>query len=125
MGVRKFESLGQRDDAALVALGTAARIHDEIGLERTEARIVELAQRLKQGIADGGRELITPMDPALSHGVCITRVPGGNAVELVGRLYDEHGLAGAPTGGLRLCPTIYNTHAHVDRAVTAVHALVS
>ena len=38
VGARKFESLGQRDDAALAALGVAAMLHNNIGSKRIEHR---------------------------------------------------------------------------------------
>ncbi len=123
-GARKFESLGQRDDAALAGLGVAADIHDLIGPGRIERRIVYLAQRLKQGIVDAGHELLTPMNPEFSHGVCITRLDPARRGVAVNRLYAEYGIAGAATGGLRLCPTIYNTEAHIDKAVAGVAALL-
>ncbi len=124
LGARKFESLGQRDDGALAALGVAAQLHDEIGPARIERRIRFLAQRLKQGIADAGLELVTPMAPELSHGVCITRAPTGQGGNLSNRLYDEFGIAGAATGGIRLSPTIYNTSEHIDRAISAMKSLL-
>ena len=124
-GARKFESLGQRDDAALAALGVAAEIHNTIGVEKIERRIVQLAQQLKTGISDAGFELVTPMDPALSFGVCITKVPAGGDGSILNRLYTEYGIAGAGTGGVRLCPTIYNTTEHVERAVRGVGALLT
>ena len=123
-GARKFESLGQRDDAALAGLGLCAEIHDRIGPARIQARITELAQRLKVGLTEAGIRLVTPMDPSLSHGVCILRVPDGQGGNLSNRLYSEHGIAAAATGGLRLCPTIYNTEQHIDRAIAGVRALM-
>ena len=124
-GARKFESLGQRDDAALAGIGSAAKQHDLIGTERIENRIIFLAQRLKEGIAELGHELVTPMDPELSFGVCITKAPSGRGSEISDKLYAEHGIAGAATGGIRLCPTIYNTTEHVDRAVAGIKALMT
>ncbi len=124
-GARKFESLGQRDDAALAGLGVAAELHDSIGAARIEARIVELAQRLKRGIAGAGHELVTPMDPSLSFGVCIAKAPPGQGGRISNALYTEHGIAAAATGGIRLCPTIYNTVEHVDRAIAGVNALLA
>ena len=123
-GARKFESLGQRDDAALAGLATAARLHDQIGQAQREARITHLATALKGGLSDLGLELVTPMDAALSGGVCIARVPGERGALLNG-LYEEHGIAGAGTGGLRLCPHVYNTMEHVERAVRGVGALIA
>lgn len=124
-GARKFESLGQRDDAALAGLGVAAQIHNSIGAARIEARIVELSQRLKQGIAAGGHELVTPMDPELSFGVCIAKAPQGQGGRISNALYTDYGIACAATGGIRICPTIYNTIEHVDRAIAGVNALLA
>lgn len=124
-GARKFESLGQRDDSALAALGVAAQLHNEIGPQRIEDRIGELAQRLKNGIAGLGLDLVTPMSQSLSHGVCITRAPQGQGGNISNRLYDEYGIAGAATGGVRLCPTIYNTEAHIDRAVAGLREIMT
>ncbi|MDE2803967.1 MAG: aminotransferase class V-fold PLP-dependent enzyme [Gemmatimonadota bacterium] len=121
-GARKFESMGQRDDACLAAVGTTAEFHAAIGGRETEARISELATTLKQGLAELGMTLVTPMEPELSGGVCIIEVPGDRGAALR-RLYEEHGIAGAGTGGLRLCPHVYNTREHVARAVAGVKAL--
>ncbi|MDO9521248.1 MAG: aminotransferase class V-fold PLP-dependent enzyme [Pseudohongiella sp.] len=125
VGARKFESLGQRDDAALAALGVAARIHNSIGAARIEQRIVRLSQYLKQGVVDLGLPLVTPMDESLSFGVVIVQVPAGQGGTLSNRLYDEFGIAGAGTGGLRLCPGIYNTVSHVDRALAGIKELMA
>jgi selenocysteine lyase/cysteine desulfurase len=124
-GARKFESMGQRDDAALAAVATAVDFHLALGPARIEARVQELAGALKAGLKEAGAEIITPLDPALSAGVCVTRVPGRKPAEVYERLYAEHGIAGAATGGLRLCPHVYNTREHVDRAVRGVRALLA
>ena len=123
-GARKFESLGQRNDSALAAVGTTVKQLELIGLQRIEARTVELSQLLKEGVVEAGIELITPIDPILSHGVCIMEVPSEKRSEIVDSLYQNFGIAGAPTGGLRLCPAIYNTKEHVERAIAAVQQLL-
>ena len=125
IGARKFESLGQRDDAALAALGTAAELHDQLGPARIEARIRFLTQRLKQRLVQANLELVTPLSEQLSHGVCIIKVAGGRGSEVSNRLYSDYGIASAATGGLRLCPTIYNTIEHIDRAVTGVKTILT
>lgn len=127
VGARKFESLGQRDDAAVVALLAAAELHDAVaahsGADAVETYSRRLAERLKSGLVELGAELITPMEARFSGAVCIARVSGERRSELFRRLYDEHGIAGAATGGLRLCPHLYNTAEHVDRALAGVKAL--
>jgi isopenicillin-N epimerase len=124
-GARKFESLGQRDDAALAAIGTAADFHFAIGPARVEARMLELASRLKAGLTEAGISLVTPFDPAMSGGVCVIRVPSAKREEVYNQLYERHGIAGASTGGMRLCPHIYNTLDHVDRAVRGLKSLLA
>ena len=122
-GARKFESLGQRDDAVLAAIGTTVDLHDHIGLARTEARVADLATMLKRGLKDAGFDLVTPMAPVLSGGVCIASVDGENRSKIVNGLYEQHGIAGAGTGGLRLSPHLYNTRAHIERAIRGAGAL--
>jgi len=122
VGARKFESLGQRDDACLAAVGRAVAFHGEIGGQEIAARVSELASALKEGVTELGIPLVTPMDPDLSGGVCILEVAGDRRA-VFDRVYREHGIASAPTGGLRFSPHVYNTMAHVDRAVEAVRGL--
>jgi selenocysteine lyase/cysteine desulfurase len=125
-GARKFESLGQRDDAAVAAMATTVDFHQQIGgAARVEERVLALASRLKNGLAGVGAKLVTPESPALSAGVVIVEVPNNNRQKLLDALYDAHGIAGSSSGGLRLCPHLYNTEAHVDRAIAGVGALKS
>lgn len=122
-GARKFESLGQRDDARLAALGVAGEFLNRIGIAAVEERIRDLSNRLKSGLSGMGARLVTPQEAEFSGGICILQVPSDKRRELLNRLYEEHGIAGAPTGGLRLCPHIYNTEEHVDRTLRAVSDL--
>ena len=124
-GARKFESLGQRNDSALAAVGTTVKQLELIGLQRIEARTIELSQLLKEGIVEAGIGLITPVNPMLSLGVCVIEVPLEKRSDTVDALYKNFGIAGAPTGGLRLCPAIYNTKEHVERAIAAAQQLLS
>jgi selenocysteine lyase/cysteine desulfurase len=123
VGARKFESLGQRDDACIAALGPTLDFHAAIGAARVEARVLALATALKAGLLEQGLELVTPEPAELSGGVCIVEAAPAGRPELLDRLYYEHGIAGAPTGGLRLCPHVYNTMEHVERAIAGVKAL--
>jgi selenocysteine lyase/cysteine desulfurase len=119
----KFETLGQRDDAAVAALGETADLHELIGPARVQARITELASLLKAGLTDVGATLVTPEDPALSGGVVVIQVPKENQKTVADTLYTRFGIAASTTGGLRLCPHIYNTRAHIQRAVDGVASM--
>jgi len=122
-GARKFESLGQRDDACLAAMGTTVDFHRAIGPDRIEARMLELAGLLKDGLKEAGFKLVTPLPSELSAGVVIIEVAQKARGPVLDKLYTGYGLAGSASGGLRLCPHLYNTREHVERAVRAVTAL--
>ncbi len=124
-GARKFETLGQRDDAAVSAMGTTVDFHNLIGRERTEARVRELTAALKEGVSKiAGVKLRTPNKTELSAGVCVIGLEGVDSQKIYEALYAKHGVAGAPTGGLRLCPHIYNTIEEIDRTVSAIHQVI-
>ncbi len=128
MASKKFETLGQRDDASLAAVGTAVDFHKVVGFDNVEARTTELAGALKDGLSKITRvKMVTPMDPKLSGGVVISQVPDLDRPKmsaLVKDLYERYGIAGAATGGLRLSPHVYNTMSDVDRAVKGVRELL-
>lgn len=121
VGARKFETLGQRDDAAIAAFGTTVDFLNLVGREKIEARVFELAATLKSGLAEiPGITLRTSMDPELSAGVCISKLEGADSRSVFSNLYEKHGIVGAPTGGLRLCPHIYTTMADIEKTISAV-----
>jgi selenocysteine lyase/cysteine desulfurase len=125
-GARRFETLGQRNDATIAGLAEALRFHELIGPAVVEARILELAAILKQGLAAlPGARLVTPAAPELSAGVVIVRFDGADVRRIFERLYQEHRIAGAATGGLRLCPHVYSTVADIERTVDAVRMLAA
>ncbi len=123
-GARKFETLGQRNDGTLAAIGAALELHASIGPGVIEARIVELATRLKDGLTRlPGATLVTPRSAELSHGVVVTRFANRDTTAMYEALYREHGIAGSPTGGLRFCPHVHNTMEEIERALSAVAAV--
>ncbi len=122
-GARKFESMGQRDDACIAAMATTAAFHQEIGVAAVEARMMALARRIRRGARELGLSLVTPDDDTMAAGVVIIRVPAENSREVFSRMYEEHGIAASTAGGFRLSPHIYNTGEHVERALAGLRAL--
>ena len=122
-GARKFETLGQRDDACLAAVGTAVDFHNMIGAERVEARMLALNAALQEGLAKvRGVTMVTPADPRLSAGITVVRFTNADTRKVYEEIYAKHRIGAAPTGGLRLSPHVYNTLEDVERAVRAVAA---
>jgi selenocysteine lyase/cysteine desulfurase len=122
-GARKFESLGQRDDAKLAAIQVCADFHATLGVEKIEARVLQLASALKARIKELDLKLATPLEPNLSGGVVVIRADSKKAQEAYQVLDTKWGIAGAATGGLRLCPHLYNTMPHVERAAEAIRSV--
>ena len=122
---RKLDMLGQRNEGVMAGIEAAVGFVERIGIERIQARVEVLAARLTAGLRGiPGYRLVTPSAPGCSLGVVVGRFEGLDHQKLHDRLYHGHRVASAPTGGLRLCPHIYNTLADVDRAVGAVAAAV-
>ena len=127
-GARKFEALGQRDDATLAAVKKTAEFHHSLGKERIEDRIRELAGLLKQELQKiPGTKLYTPLEPELSGGVVMISLPGIDPIEGFQYLYRRHQIGGAGIEGrfpgIRFCPHIYNPLDEIDRIVAAVAEL--
>jgi selenocysteine lyase/cysteine desulfurase len=119
-GARKFESVGQRDDAAIAALSDTAFLHETITPASIEQRSTMVATRLREGLQDLDLAFISTANPAFTSSVIILQAPRRNAAKLVGQIFKDSGIQTAPTGGLRMSPHMYNTGDHVDRLIAAV-----
>lgn len=124
-GARKFENLGQRDDAAVAAVGTTFDLHEAVGAATVQNRVRALATALKQGIRQTAprARFHTPRDESLSAGVVVVHLEGVDHRALYDALYRSHQIAAASMGGqfsgIRFSPHIYNTLADVERALSA------
>ena len=67
----------------------------------------------------GGR---MPNDLGVTEGLLQACPKSPNCVSSLSK-DEEHGIAGAATGGRRVSPHIYNTMEHIDRAVRAIRAM--
>ncbi len=125
-GARKFDNLGQRDDAAVAAVATAAGFHEAIGPDLIGARVraLETAIRELARARIPGVEFHTSEAPERRAGVIVLRLPRADHPAVYRRLYDEHrigcALRGGDFTGIRLCPHIYNTMEEVERVVDAI-----
>ena len=126
-GARRFETLGQRDDAAVAAVAAAVAFHEALGgPDAVEGRVLELAAAVRQGLERRfpGVAVAASADPALSGGVVVFRIPGLDHGAAYERLYQEHRVGAARMGeGLRLSPHVYNTLDDVERVLDALAAV--
>jgi isopenicillin-N epimerase len=111
--------LGQRNDPGTAALPSILAFHQTIGKKNIENRVRQLCAYLKEQIQTNlpQAEFITPLSPALCGGVVIISIPDKQPRELFQQMYEDHGIACAPTGGIRLSPHIYNTLQDMDKIV--------
>jgi len=120
VGARKFDALGQRDDAAIASLGDAVSFHEAMTPSGIEKRSARIANRLRAGLQDLETPFISTANPAFASSVIILRAPREKAMSLVNQVYDDAGIITAPVGGFRMSPHVYNTEDHVDRVLSAI-----
>jgi len=121
----RFCALGQRNETTPPAVIDTIDFHRQIGKQNVENRVREMAAYLKDQIAKKvpSAEFVTPLQPALSGGVTIFKFPGKDGREVFEKLYRNYGIACAPTGGIRLSPTISATISDMDKIVDALKQL--
>jgi selenocysteine lyase/cysteine desulfurase len=123
---RRLEGMGQRDEAALAALGEAVAFQTRIGRAAIEARARELTQALVAGLTNlDGVTLWTHADPSRSGAVVAFRPGNLDPRRLVSALYERDRIAcaaraGEDRPGVRFSPHLYNTMDEVERALAAV-----
>ena len=117
--------LGQRNNATTASLIDIIEFHQTIGKKNVENRVRELHAYLKEQISKKLPQAIftTPHSSDLSGGIVIFKLPGKEPDEVYQKLYENYGIAGAPTGGIRLSPNIHNTLKDMDRIVEALVVL--
>jgi isopenicillin-N epimerase len=123
----KFSTLGQRNETTTVALADILEFHSSIGRKNIEQRVTQLTAYLREKVQSKIRDVkfISPVTKELSAGIVILQLPGKDSKEIHQRLYTDHGIASAPSGGVRFSPHIYNTLADMDKIEAALTALAS
>ena len=104
------------------AYAAAVELLLEVGLDVVERRVLALAGRLAEGLADRGCELVDPWPrtPEESSGIVGFRRPGSSAQEVLDDL-NAAGVVGRVRGDcVRLAPHFYNTEEEVERVLQVV-----
>jgi selenocysteine lyase/cysteine desulfurase len=111
------------------AVAEAFRFHERIGKRRVAARIRELNDRMKEGLAAvPGLTLHTPRDPVLSAGLVCFEIGGHAPEDIVRALLARKIVASASpykVSYARLAPSLVNDAREVDDAVRAVRAIAA
>ena len=119
-GARRYEALGQRDDAAIAALAETVAWHDALTPAAVERASSAVAERLREGVEDLGLPLVSNGHPDFRSSVVNLRAGDAARRRLPELILEDAGVIAAATGGLRFSPHVYNTPAHVDRVLAAL-----
>jgi selenocysteine lyase/cysteine desulfurase len=111
------------------AIGAAFKFHETIGRSRVAARIQELNDRCKAGLAAiHGVRVVTPKDPAVSAGIICFEVAGKAPDEVGAKLVEKRVVAASSPylpSYARFSPSLANTPQEVDRAVQAAREIAA
>jgi len=129
---RKFETVGQRADSLIIALGEALDFQEAIGRERIERRIKALAGYLKRELSEiPGVRLHTSMDPYISGGLTALSVEGLEPGKIVNYMREKYNIVIRTIGnkekgthGIRVSTPIYVTFKEIDLFLEGMRHLV-
>ncbi len=109
------------------AMGTAFRMHTQMGRRRVAERIAGMNDQCKRELSKiPGLKLHTPAEAALSAGIVSFEVDGKAPADVVKALLERKVIASTSPYAVqyvRLAPSLVNTPEEVDQAVAAVRAV--
>ncbi|MFB3041114.1 MAG: aminotransferase class V-fold PLP-dependent enzyme [Candidatus Poribacteria bacterium] len=114
----RFEE-GTYNSVGLYGLGAAIDLLLEIGIPQIERRVLDLTNRLIEGLASKGYRLVTPTDESQRSGIVAFESDQYSPTELCEMLEREN-VIGAERGGVRLSPHFYNSEAEIDHVLSAL-----
>jgi len=119
--------LGQRNDPSTGAIPEILDFHLKIGRRDIQERVIQLNSVAKKLLKERvpTAVLVTPVSPEFSAGVTIFTLKDKDPSAFVNDLYKRFGIAGAPSGGIRLSPNIYNTLEDIEYVVDCVRQLAT
>lgn len=128
-GARRFETLSQRADPLIFALGEATDFQTAIGKKRIERRIKTLAGYFKQELQKIPKvRLHTPTDPYLSGGLTAFSIEGVDAEMIVDFIREKYNIVIRTIGrerdntrGVRVSTNFYISLKQVDVLLEGIH----
>ncbi len=120
VGARRFEALGQRDDAAIAGLAETVAFHREVTPAGVAKRATDIADRLRSALLEIDAPLLSTVNPLFTSNVIILKAPADNRSLLLENVLRDGGVILAGVNGLRLSPHLYNTVEHVERVTAAI-----
>jgi selenocysteine lyase/cysteine desulfurase len=126
-GVFRLMQYGTGNSSLLVGLDAAIDFHQHIGTERIEQRIMELSNRLRDGLKTIDRVHIdSPIHPALTSGIVTWGVTGITGARLMDELWNRRKLRVRAVGddAVRQSCHFYNLPEEIDATLEIARTLV-
>lgn len=121
-GARRLEC-GTLNVLGIHALGESIALLLEVGIGVVEDRVLTLARRVAEGLAERGFELVADRRPGEESGIVTAVHPRRPAAEIVQRLADEGVVVAERLGRLRVSPHVYNGEEEIDRLLAELEGL--
>ena len=109
----KFES-GTPPQLGLHALGAAVDLLLEVGVPSIEQRILEMTERLADGLRARGADIVSPRAPDARSGIVVFRL-GDHPDRLAAELNARGCVVRMRGGGIRVAPHFYNNEDDIAR----------
>lgn len=127
-GIFRLMQFGTANLSLLVGLEAAIDFYLRIGPERVEKRIVELADRLRNGLQKiKGVKLYTPTHPSMVGGIVTYNVNGVKGLQVQDELWNKKKIRVRALNGeddvIRQCVHIYNSPEEIDATLEIVKAI--
>ena len=116
-GAGRFEC-GTPNLAGIYGLGAALELLAEIGLDAIGQRVLDLADRLRRGLAQSGYRIYGPTDRQSCSGIVTFLPREDEAADTLMQRFEAHAIiVSVRSGMLRVSPHFYNTEAEIDRVL--------
>jgi selenocysteine lyase/cysteine desulfurase len=130
---KKYETLSQRADALILALGEAVNFQNHITKNRVEKRVKSLALYFKQQLSEiPGAKIHTSLDPYLSGGLTAFSIKGVEPRDIVDYVRQKYNIVIRTVGsttkgtyGVRVSTHMYINHREVDMLLEGIRAVAS
>lgn len=93
---------------------------EEAGTQAIASHVLELTDRLCDGLREKGANVITLRGPGISSGIVTFTMPGRESIALGQAMQREGVITTWRAGGIRVAPHGYNSAADIDRLLTLV-----
>ncbi len=117
---RRYDT-GSYNLAGIYALGGAISLLQEIGIEDISRRLLQLTDRLAQGVREKGYRVVSSRSPREASGIVAFFSDVHTADPVQHHLQNEHRIVIAVRAGrLRASPHVYNTEREIDQLIEAL-----